>query len=125
MPRFLPLALRLAISPETFHYRVFQKTQQSFLEEEVFNTSDRIGILIFISELERKVVILADKGINEKVTPEAWSDVVALIIKGIKEKQKGDGIANAINECETILLKNGFTNRIKEANELSDELREG
>lgn len=124
-PRFIPLVLRMAISPNTFDFRVSQRAQQAFLAEEVFNTTDRIGVLIFISELERKVIVLADKGINAKVTPDAWKALVNQIVKGIKEGQKGDGIVAAIKECETILLANGFTNRIKEANELSDELREG
>ena len=43
-------------------YRVF------FLEEEVFNTKQRTGMLLFMSFFEREAVVLGDVGINKKST---------------------------------------------------------
>jgi len=41
-------------------HRVLTKARDVFLQEEVFKTQNRIGILIYISELEQKVVVLGD-----------------------------------------------------------------
>lgn len=123
-PRFIPAVLRIAISKELFEYRAYQKAQEAFLQEQVFQTADRIGILIFISELERKVIVLADKGINGVVKDNTWSSMVEVIVSGIKNDNKAQGIIDAIYRCEKILLDHGFENRVKDANELGDEIRE-
>ena len=124
-PIISPFILRVAINPSTFKEKVTQRAEQAFLQEEVFNTTDRIGILIFISELEREVIVLADQGINEKVNSETWLSIVAILINGMKSKKSAEGIVKAINECERILLEHHFTNREKNSNELNDELRQG
>jgi putative membrane protein len=48
------------VSNNTVERRVMQRAETAFLQREIFNTGKRIGILLFISELERKVIILAD-----------------------------------------------------------------
>ena len=37
----------------------------AFVEEEVFSTRDRTGILLFLSLFEHRVVVLGDSGINQ------------------------------------------------------------
>jgi putative membrane protein len=103
--------------------RVLTKARDVFLEEEVFKTNDRIGILVYISELEQKVVILGDSGINSKITKEDWTHIVDTIVLGIKHQQIAQGIVNAVSICQDLLLKHGFTNIEKEENELSDDIR--
>lgn len=103
--------------------RVLTKARDVFLEEEVFKTNDRIGILVYISELEQKVVILGDSGINSKISKEDWTHIVDTIVLGIKHQQIAQGIVNAVSICQDLLLKHGFTNIEKAENELSDEIR--
>ena len=103
--------------------RVLTKARDVFLEEEVFKTNDRIGILVYISELEQKVVILGDSGINSKISKEDWTHIVDTIVLGIKHQQIAQGIVNAVSICQDLLLKHGFTNIEKAENELSDDIR--
>ena len=103
--------------------RVLTKARDVFLEEEVFKTTDRIGILVFISELEQKVVVLGDSGINSKISKEDWTHIVDTIVLGIKHQQIAQGIVNAVSICQDLLLKHGFTNIEKAENELSDDIR--
>ena len=93
------------------------------LNEEVFKTIDRTGILIFISAEEHKVVVLADSGINAKVQHSDWDHIVELIVDGIKTEQLTEGIVNGINECKKLLLHHGFVVREDDTNELSDDIR--
>lgn len=117
-------SLRVAFTPESFvAHRVLTKARDIFLQEEIFNTSDRIGILIYISELEHQVQILGDSGINSKIQQQDWNEVLELVIQGIKKDQPATGIVSAIQKCETLLLDNGFDNVVKPDNELSDDMR--
>lgn len=123
IPVVIPAAVRFLLSEDTLHLRVMNRAMSIFLQEEVFKTRDRTGVLIYISELEHEVVVLADSGINAKVASEDWQNITQLVIDGIKDRQVDKGLINAINACKKLLLENGFTVRSDDTNELSDELR--
>jgi putative membrane protein len=112
------------VSNNTVERRVMQRAETAFLQREIFNTGKRIGILLFISELERKVIILADSGINKLVPDEDWQKIVDDLIKNIKNKETADGIVNAINQCTELLVKNGIENDEAAGNQLPDGLIE-
>lgn len=123
IPYFVP-SLRVSFTPkEIVGHRVLTKARDIFLQEEVFNTSDRIGILIYISELEHQVQVLGDSGINTKIEQEDWNEVLGLVVQGIKANKPAQGIASAIGKCEDLLLANDFVNVVKPDNELSDDMR--
>ena len=116
--------LRISLSAtHIVSQRVLTKARDVFLEEEVFKTNDRIGVLIYISELEQQVVVLGDSGINSKISKEDWTHIVDTIVLGIKHQQIAQGIVNAVSICQDLLLKHGFTNIEKAENELSDDIR--
>jgi putative membrane protein len=116
--------LRISLSSaHIVSQRVLTKARDVFLEEEVFRTDDRIGILFYISELEHKVVILGDSGINAKISKEDWTHIVDTIVLGIKHEQIAQGIVNSVAICQDLLLKHGFSNVEKNENELPDDIR--
>lgn len=123
IPVVWPGAIRFLVSEERMHLRVMHEAETVFLEEEIFKTVDRTGVLIYISELEHEVVVLADSGINQKVKPQDWERVNKLVVEGIKQGKTDEGLINAIKECKKLLLENGFTVRPDDTNELSDDLR--
>jgi putative membrane protein len=112
------------VSSNTVDRRVMQRAETAFLDREIFNTRKRIGILLFISELERKVIILADSGISKLVPGEDWQKIVDDLIKYIKKNETADGIVNAINQCTELLVKNGIENDETAGNQLPDGLIE-
>lgn len=121
--RFLPL-LRIAVTSDSVvEHRVLTKARDMFLQEQVFDTVDRTGILVYISALERKVVVLGDSGINQKITQADWEQVVKLIVDGIKQKQMTSGIIQAVEACKNLLLENGFKIKPGDTNELPDAIR--
>jgi len=70
--RSLPGLKRKLIHPEELTEEVKEKALVSFLEQGLHETRDRTGILILISLFERRVQVLADSGINEKVPENTW-----------------------------------------------------
>ena len=122
-PMLFPSLGTFLISDAVQEQRVRQRAFEAFLSEEIFTTIDRTGILLFISAAEHKVVVLADSGINAKVQPSDWNDIVQLVINGIKSEELTHGIVKAINECKKLLLDNGFIVRTDDTNELPDDIR--
>ncbi len=116
--------LRFAVTSNSIvSQRVLTKAKDMFLQEQVFNTIDRTGILIYISALEHQVVVIGDQGINEKINPTDWEHIVALVVNGIKSKQMTAGIIEAIDACKKLLLDNGFIIKPEDKNELHDAIR--
>lgn len=103
--------------------RVMQRAAEVFLSEEVFRTRKRIGILLMVSELERKIVLLADTGINELVGQQEWDDIVQAVISKVKKRAYAEGIVEAIDRCRDLLTANGFTPDDDDRNELPDDIR--
>lgn len=99
------------------------RAKEAFLNEKVFETKERVGILIFISRLEHLVIVLGDEGINEKLASKDWEHIVSLITEGMKKNQIGNGLVNAIDQCKHLLLQHGFARKASDTNELSNELR--
>lgn len=120
---FVPPLKRWLAGPFLLDRRVHQRAMQAFVEEEVFNTRDRTGILIFISLLEHRIEVYGDAGINQNVTPDEWTDVVLRIRQGIREGRITDGLVEAIAMCGELLERGGVTIRPDDVNELPDDIR--
>ncbi len=56
--------------------QVKQTAQAIFVEENVSHTRERTGVLIYLSRLERQVVVLADLGVTGAVPAEEWGECV-------------------------------------------------
>jgi putative membrane protein len=121
--RFVPAVRRWFAGRRTMRRRVETRAAAAFLREEVFNTRERTGILLFISLLEHEVLVLADSGINARVKGGAWNGIVGTITDGIRRGRPADGIVEAIRQCRALLLDAGFRARADDRDELSDDLR--
>lgn len=119
---FIPTVKRVLIGPTYMQLRVERRALITFLNEEVFKTKKRIGILIFVSSFERMAEVIGDSGINEKVTPEDWMNIVSNFSDDYK-KDPFTAIKSAIAACEILLLEKGFSGDDNDVNELSNEVR--
>lgn len=93
----------------------------SFTEQGLHCTKDHTGILILVSLLEHRVEVLADRGINQKVTQDTWDEVVHTITAGIKSGQACDAFCKAIARCGDILATH-FPRQADDKDELSNRL---
>ncbi len=102
---------------------VHRLAMKAFVEEEVFNTRDRTGILLFISLFEHRIEVIGDTGINKKVSADEWADIVEHIRSGIKNGRFADGLVEGIAMCGHLLEKGGVEIREGDANELPNTVR--
>ncbi len=84
---------------------VHQRALQAFISLDLHATKDRTGILIMASLFERRVEILADTGINAKVSRDTWQGIVADMIGRIKSDDLTEGFCIAVRECGEVLAK--------------------
>lgn len=122
---FTPMLRRLFAGQRLLDLRVTQRAAEAFVAEEIFRTKDRTGILIFLSLLERKVIVWGDVGINAKVEQEEWNEVVHLIISGMRAGQPARALIAAIEKCGVLLHREGVIRRPDDTDELTDALRFG
>ncbi|HLT48420.1 MAG TPA: hypothetical protein VK002_14395 [Rubricoccaceae bacterium] len=118
----LPLR-RLLAGPARMAERVHRRAESAFLEEEVFATRDRTGILLFVSLLEHRIEVLGDAGIDKVVEPEEWVEVVDRIRRGVKSGHLADGLVDAIGMCGALLHRSGVGIRPDDTDELPGDVR--
>ncbi|HEY3571349.1 MAG TPA: hypothetical protein VGP73_25715 [Thermoanaerobaculia bacterium] len=107
----------------TLDARARRRAAVAFLDQEVFRTRDRTGILLFLSLFERRVVLLADSGIHQKVEEGAWEAISGRLAQGIRSGRPGPALIEAIRACGELLERHGVERRADDTDELSDELR--
>lgn len=120
-----PSLVRMLTPSAELERAVFRRAVQAFVEEEVFATRNRTGILLFVSLLERRIEVLADRGIDELVGEAAWTDVTDHVRRGIETDRLTRGLLNGIDRCAAVLEERGADTRPDDENELADRLRRG
>lgn len=82
---------------------VHLRAEHEFYSQHFDKTADHSAVLIFISMMERRVVVLADSGISEKVDPrkthEVWAELAQIITSSLKKKDLASGLSKAIEKA--------------------------
>ncbi|OUR99524.1 hypothetical protein A9Q84_00460 [Halobacteriovorax marinus] len=118
---YIKFIKRIFTTKSEMEEEVYQRALEIFHNHRVSMTKDRTGIMIYISLLERKVEVLADCGINEKVEKDYWNKLVSGLISKIKDGKIVEGLNAAISECGHS-LQDSFPIQEDDENEISDEL---
>ena len=102
---------------------VHQRALSAFVESGVANTRDRSGVLVFLSEAEHRAVILADRGINERVAPDEWRADIEILVRALRNREAAQGLLNVVERIGGILAES-FPPRPDDENELANAVRE-
>lgn len=117
-------ALRIFLVPRPLRYRrAHDNALKQFLARNVHITTARTGVLVFVSLAERYAEIVADSGINEKVSQGVWDGIVADLIAQARRNQLADGFVSAIGTVGALLAEH-FPAHAEDVNELDDHLVE-
>jgi len=119
--RFDAIARRL-IGEEALDSRVDGRAAEAFLDEQVFATRERTGVLIFVALFEHRVLLLADQGIDERVAEAAWDEISSDLALGIRRGTPAAALIHAVERCAALLEAHGVQGADQE-NQLSDEPR--
>jgi len=97
-----PLAMRSDVLKHFFLRRkqVDQEVERgalaAFYAEQLHKTRDANGILLYISIMEQRVWILADRNINAKIEQQEWDATVDDLTAGIKAGHPAEALCQAV-----------------------------
>ena len=117
----IPAVKRRLVSRSRVDEAVNERCMAAFTEHGLHYTRDHTGILILVSLLEHRVEVLADRGINEKVPPGTWNEVVEILTAGLKSRHAGDAFCKAVERCGEILATH-FPRKADDRDELPNRL---
>jgi putative membrane protein len=98
------------------------RARQLFIEQGLTETRQRSGVLLYLSEEERAVELLADRGIHERVGSEEWQRTVDSVVNCIRGGRAAQGILGAVDAIGASLASH-FPPAPDDVNELSDAVR--
>jgi putative membrane protein len=113
---------RLLVPASVQREAVRARSRQMFLDQGVTETRERSGVLMYLSEAERRVELLADRGIHEHVGAEDWQKLVDEVVGAIRKGQAAEGVGAAVDAIGARLAQH-FPPSPDDINELPDEPR--
>ena len=84
---------------------VRRRAFQAFYEKGLHRTYLNSGVLFFLSLLEKKVWVLADKGIYEKIKQETLNQFAGQVSGGVRDRQAGQALIQAIQGVGNLLIE--------------------
>jgi len=105
-----------------YHCRTepLKRAKEVFEKLGMTNTKEKNGVLIYLAVGDRKLAVIGDSGINNKVSPDFWHKVKEHIKGELTRGQFYHGIRLGI-ELIGEKLKEFFPHHPNDADELSDE----
>jgi uncharacterized membrane protein len=99
----LPLTLLSSKLPTAQISR--QRALAVFSELRVWDTERNNGVLVYLLLAERSIQIVADRGLNDKVTPTDWQSMVSRMSGTFAEGRFEDGLTQALDEVSALLVR--------------------
>lgn len=88
----------------------------------VWDTAQNNGVLIYLLLAERRIEIVADRGLNDKVAPDLWPRLVKEMSAAFKAGDYEAGLTQAVHEVSALLLQHfALQNGQNNLNELPDK----
>jgi uncharacterized membrane protein len=112
-----PLSIRRLLADQAVRMRA----QELFGQFRVWDTREHCGILIYVQLVERRVEILADRGMAAKLSQPEWDVICREMETAFKAGAYRRGILDAIDRV-TCLLALHFPARGKKTKKLPDRL---
>lgn len=113
---------RLFLSDSRRETETLQYAESLFLSRELFSTQDRRSILLLISQFERQVVILPDKGVRNLLSIDVMKNIISKMTQSLRQNELRDAMETGLAEIVAALdspVTEGLHN-----NELSNEIIE-
>jgi len=102
-------------------YNIRQIAEKEFAKLKMDKTRDRTGILLLLILNERQFYILADSGINQKVSEDTWDKIKNEIQSEFRKGHFTEGIILGIDKVGRVLSAH-FPIKSDDTNELSNEV---
>lgn len=116
----IPAITTRLIPRKVRHWRAANLARRQFLEQDLHHTEDDTGVLIFVSEAERYVEILVDRGIGSRVDDATWQPIIDVFTAQVRRGQTLQGFLTCIDSVGSVLAHHVPVTEAR--NELPDRL---
>jgi uncharacterized membrane protein len=99
----LPLSYALSNVPTA--QIVHERAINQFSKLRVWDTEANNGVLIYVQLLERQIEIVADRGLNARVSATEWQAVIERMRAAFRESRFEDGLTEALAEVSALLVQ--------------------
>lgn len=96
--RLRGILTRLIPAPVRY-WRASNLARRQFIELNLHHTDADTGMLIFVSEAERYVEILVDRGISSRIDDAVWEAIVERFTTQVRNGEVLQGFLTCIQEC--------------------------
>jgi putative membrane protein len=100
---------------------VRERALTAFVEKGLHKTREHTGVLFFLSLLERRVWVLADQGIYQKIGQETLNQFAKGVSQGVKQGRAYEALIDAIQAVGQLLSKH-FPVKPGDIDELPDKV---
>jgi uncharacterized membrane protein len=84
-------------------------------------TALRNGVLIYVAVADRRLAVIGDRGIHERVGAAYWQGLAATLSAHFRDGRAGAGLLAALGDLERVLAVH-FPRRPDDRNELADDV---
>lgn len=81
------------------HWRACNLAHRQFIQLGLHHTSDATGMLIFVSEAERYVEIMVDRGISGCIDDSVWESIITDFTGQVRQGKTLEGFLTCIEAC--------------------------
>jgi putative membrane protein len=99
LARLLPDLKRVFVFEDRATEVAGEQAFQEFYRNGLHKTEAATGVLMFVSLLERRVVVMADEGIDSRVDATFWADTDELVLDGIRKGSLREGLVAGIRKA--------------------------
>ncbi len=103
LSRRVPAWKRMFVSEARASEVAAEQAVQEFHRLELAGTAQRTGVLLFVSLLERRVIVMGDVGIDARVEPREWERTRDLVLSGIARGSLAEGLVEGVRAAGHVL----------------------
>lgn len=119
---WIPPLARLFLTRARRQAEALQYAQAAFIELGLQRTPRRDGILLLVSLFEHQVVVLADRGVHDRLAAAALDAAVAAVTAALARGGLTEALLEGLARLEEALLANGFRGQPGEPDEIAEAL---
>ncbi|MCR8922351.1 TPM domain-containing protein [Dasania sp. GY-MA-18] len=113
--------IKMRLVPKSVQqWRASSLARRQFLDNNLHHTKGETGVLVFVSEAEHYVEILADRGIAQQVDDKQWQQIIDAFTAQVKAGNTQQGFISCIEQCGALLKQ--YAPATAEKNELPNHL---
>ena len=97
---------RRLVSQRLAEVSVERRARRAFAETGLLRDPQRAGLLLFLSLLERRVVLLADEGVEDRLPGgEPWQELIEPIVAAMRAGRAAEGLVQAVESAGGLLAR--------------------